>query len=63
MTASGSQSAEICEFLCDQHVDLNQQEKGTGQTAIWMASYGGFLDVVEALIRFGANLDLTRSVC
>jgi len=48
--ASQSRSAEITELLCRQRVDLNQQENTTGQSAIWVASLNGSMDVVKVLI-------------
>eukprot|EP00667_Euglena_gracilis_P001113 EG_transcript_1114 len=46
---------DVVLLLCDSKADLDQAHPEDGTTALWNAAFCGFRDVVEALIRKGAN--------
>ena len=47
--------------LCEQKADVNKQDK-YGQTALVFASFSGYQDIVEMLLRYGAAPDVQTKV-
>eukprot|EP00668_Euglena_longa_P042688 GGOE01056514.1.p1 GENE.GGOE01056514.1~~GGOE01056514.1.p1 ORF type:complete len:1143 (-),score=373.54 GGOE01056514.1:83-3451(-) len=47
--------ADVVQLLCEKKADIDQVHPEDGTTALWNAAYYGFRDVVEGLVRKGAN--------
>jgi hypothetical protein len=56
--ASDGRWDELLELLKTGTADVDEKNRGLGQTALWIAAKAGRADVVEALVRAGANVNL-----
>jgi len=55
--AAAADKQDILDYLLAQKVDVNKQD-GKGRTAMFLASYAGYLGIVKSLVRSGADLDI-----
>ncbi|VDM37893.1 unnamed protein product [Toxocara canis] len=58
MEASREGHLDVVRILLDRGAQTNTQTDETGETALTLAACGGFKEVVEQLVRRGADLDL-----
>uniref|UniRef100_F1KPG7 Ankyrin repeat and KH domain-containing protein mask n=1 Tax=Ascaris suum TaxID=6253 RepID=F1KPG7_ASCSU len=58
MEASREGHLDVARILLDRGAQTNTQTDETGETALTLAACGGFKEVVELLVRRGADLDL-----
>ncbi|GMH40467.1 hypothetical protein BSKO_08371 [Bryopsis sp. KO-2023] len=58
LVAAQSGRAGIVTLLAEEGADVNVQKDGSGQSALWSASFLNHLDVVRALVEQGASVNL-----
>jgi len=59
--ASQENKMGAIEVLAKWSADFNSVRKSTGSTPLYIASQNGHGQIVEALIRYGADVDLTKT--